>query len=68
MGSVIVCVILCVIISFSIKSICKKHLNAKKSGECCCCCSGGCSCCSSNSDSSATSAGSACYEYSDKSV
>lgn len=30
MGTVIVCVILCVIISFSIKSICKKHLNAKK--------------------------------------
>lgn len=44
MGTVIICVILCIVIFFSIKSMCKKHIKAKKSGGCCCSC--GCSGCS----------------------
>lgn len=46
MGTVIICVILCIAIFFSIKSICKKHIKAKKNGGCCCSCSCGCSGCS----------------------
>lgn len=40
MGTVIVCVILFIIVSLIVKSLCKKYINAKKNGECCCGCSG----------------------------
>ena len=40
MGTVIVCIILFIVLTGIIKSLCKKHLDAKKSGKCCCGCSG----------------------------
>lgn len=42
MGTLIVSVILFVAITLIVKSLCKKYLKAKKSGECCCGCSGCC--------------------------
>jgi len=40
MGTAIICVILFVIITLIVKSLCKKYINAKKTGGCCCSCSG----------------------------
>lgn len=40
MGTVIVSVILIGIVALIIKSLYKKHIDAKKSGGCCCGCSG----------------------------
>ncbi len=40
MGTLIVSVILIGIVALIIKSLYKKHIDAKKSGGCCCGCSG----------------------------
>jgi len=40
MGTVIISVILFIIVSLIVKSLCKKYINAKKTGSCCCGCSG----------------------------
>lgn len=40
MGTVIVSVVLFAIVTLIVKSIHKKHVNAKKTGGCCCGCSG----------------------------
>ena len=42
MGTVIVSIILFLVVTLIVRSLCKKHLMAKKSGGCCAGCTGGC--------------------------
>ncbi|MCQ2242397.1 FeoB-associated Cys-rich membrane protein [Treponema sp.] len=43
MGTVIISTILFIIVTLIVKSICRKHIEAKKNGSACCGCSN-CSC------------------------
>lgn len=45
MGTAVVSVILFIVVSLAVKSVCKKYINAKKTGGCTCGCSGCSSCC-----------------------